>query len=279
MADDVGLFYNVVRSRRRLTGRLVVLTPLHIGAGDHPADPLATDNPVIRDVWGRPFIPGSSFKGVWRAFAEQVLGVWGSRDAEQACRRPCDVVDHPCLSKDEAETLKQKHKDDSFALAEAVYARLCPACRLFGSPHFAGRVRVRDLLLESQNSWPGFFEVRPGVAIDRDSRTAFEGRKFEVETVPTQSVFSFEAIVENASDEEWRSVVLTLLPFTRGEMTLGGGTGRGLGRVILQDLDVRVVDRDNIREFLIKGWDALPALSFPEACRQAGLTSGGADNV
>ena len=268
-----GHLYDSFFSRSRIVGRLTVETPLRIGAGGDAPNPTAIDNPVIRDHLGRPFIPGSSFKGAWRSFAERVLG-----QRENADRGCCDPLANPCLSRDAAGELKVVYKKDPRALADAVYGRLCPACRIFGSPHFAGRLRVRDLLLV-EGSWPGFFEVRPGVAIDRDTRTAHSSRKFEVEAVPTGTEFGFEAIVENAAENEWLDILLTLLPFTRGEIVLGGGTGRGLGRVCLREVTVATVTRANLRDFLCRGWAAIPSRPLEEACREMNVPRGGENGV
>lgn len=273
MAAGVSLLYDTFHNRRRITGRLVAVTPLRIGSGDAAPDPTAIDNPVIRDAYGRPFIPGSSFKGVWRAFAEQVLGQLDNGD-----RGCCDPLSAPCLPAKAVEKLKQKHKKDLRALAEAIYAQLCPACRLFGSPHFAGRLRVRDLLL-NERTWPGFCEARPGVAIDRDTRTVYRDRKYELEAVPAGTAFTFEAMVENASEEEWRHILLTLLPFTRGEIPLGGCTSRGLGRVRLEGVQVASVTAAGLRDFLAHGWDGLVPQNIESACREAGLVLGGEAGV
>lgn len=273
MADTANLFYDTFYNWRRITGRLVAITPLRIGSGEISLDPGAVDNPVIRDAYGRPFIPGSSFKGVWRVFAEQVLGQLANGD-----RRCCDPLDAPCLPPEVVKKLKKEHKDDLRSLAEAIYAQLCPACRLFGSPHFAGRLRVRDLLLD-ERTWPGFCEVRPGVAIDRDTRTAYPNRKYEIEAVPAGTVFNFEVVAENADEEEWRHILLTLLPFTRGEIPLGGCTGRGLGRVRLEAVQVFSVTTANLRDFLACGWGGIVSRDMESACREAGLVLGGEVSV
>lgn len=272
MAAAVSFLYDTFYDRRRITGRLVTLTPLRIGSGEAVPDPTAIDNPVICDAYGRPFIPGSSFKGVWRSFAEQVLGQRGNGD-----RGCCDPLSEPCLSNETVKELKKEYKDLR-RLAGEIYTRLCPACRIFGSPHFAGRLRVRDLLLAG-STWPGFCEVRPGVAIDRDTRTAYTKRKYEIEAVPAGTAFTFEAVVENASDEEWRDILLTLLPFTRGELPLGGCTGRGLGRVRLESTQVASVTAANLHEFLARGWNGLSPQDLGSACCEAGLAMGGAAGV
>lgn len=271
VAAGASLLYDCFHGRRRITGRLVAVTPLRVGSGGSAPDPTAIDNPVIRDAYGRPFIPGSSFKGVWRSFAEQVLGQ--REDGDRGC---CDPLGEPCLSREDVKELKKAYGKDLRGLAEAIYQRLCPACRLFGSPCFAGRLRVRDLLL-IDSSWPGFCEIRPGVAIDRDTRTAFNSLKYEIEAAPAGTAFDFEAMVENASEAEWQELLLTLLPFTRGEIPIGGCTGRGLGRVRLEEVRVASVTASNLRKFLAGGWEALPVQGLMDVCQEAGLQGGGAD--
>lgn len=59
-----------LRSRYVFIGTLVLDTALHIGGGrDQPG---ASDSPVVRNPLGRPFIPGSSFKGAFRAAVERL---------------------------------------------------------------------------------------------------------------------------------------------------------------------------------------------------------------
>lgn len=273
VAGDASLFYDRFDNRRRITGRLVAVTPVRIGSGGGIPEPGAVDNPVICDAYGRPFIPGSSFKGVWRTFAEQVLGQLANGD-----RGCCDPLREPCLSTKSVKELKKEHGKNLRALAQAIYEQLCPACRLFGSPHFAGRVRVRDLLV-IESSWPGFYEIRPGVAIDRDKRTALTSRKYEIEAVPAGTAFAFEAIVENAAEEEWQDLLLTLFPFIRGDLPIGGCTGRGLGRVRLENVKVASVTVSNLREFLIGGWESIPTEEMKDVCRASELNPGGGANV
>jgi len=60
-----------LRARHIFTGTLVLDTALHIGGGrDQPG---ASDSPVVRDPLGRPFVPGSSFKGAFRAAVERLV--------------------------------------------------------------------------------------------------------------------------------------------------------------------------------------------------------------
>ncbi len=48
-------------------------SPLTIGAGKSPIDPLSPDLPLLRDSRGRPVIPGSTLKGFFRSGIERTL--------------------------------------------------------------------------------------------------------------------------------------------------------------------------------------------------------------
>lgn len=55
-------------------GELVCDTGLHIGAGKGSLDLGGADNPVVKDAFGRPYVPGSSIRGRIRSLLEQTLG-------------------------------------------------------------------------------------------------------------------------------------------------------------------------------------------------------------
>lgn len=56
---------------QKITGKIVLKTGLHIGAGDTEMRIGGTDNPVVKDpLSGLPYIPGSSLKGKIRSLLE-----------------------------------------------------------------------------------------------------------------------------------------------------------------------------------------------------------------
>ena len=57
-----------------LEGQLHCETGLHIGAGKGSLEIGGSDNPVVKDASGRPYIPGSSLRGRIRALLEQFSG-------------------------------------------------------------------------------------------------------------------------------------------------------------------------------------------------------------
>src|SRR5919205_1694031 len=65
----------------KLIGKLVLEadltceTGLHIGAGKGSLEIGGADNPVVKDAFGRPYIPGSSLRGKLRSLLEQHAGL------------------------------------------------------------------------------------------------------------------------------------------------------------------------------------------------------------
>src|SRR5512145_623984 len=58
-----------------LEGELHCQTGLHIGAGKGSLEIGGADNPVVKDAFGRPYIPGSSLRGRLRSLLEQSSGL------------------------------------------------------------------------------------------------------------------------------------------------------------------------------------------------------------
>lgn len=125
---------------RGLTGRMeLVITVesdyLFVGSGGYEFDPNARgDRP---DVWhtfyrrnGQICIPGTSIKGAIRAIVEAISNscILQSRKQEQSrldsAHRPCRFIDEK--------------------------SPLCPACRLFGTTGFRGRVHFGDVLPQGE---------------------------------------------------------------------------------------------------------------------------------
>lgn len=62
----------------KITGKLELVSGLHIGSGNNEMHIGGTDNPVIKHpLTGEPYIPGSSIKGKIRSLLEWELGVVG----------------------------------------------------------------------------------------------------------------------------------------------------------------------------------------------------------
>ena len=227
--------FSTFHSRLRVRGVLRAETAVRIGSGGE-SSPTEHDLPVLKDLQGRPYIPGSSFKGAFRAHLEKLLR---GLDESLACcstSRPQGAGALPgCLTQADVDQMKRdlRYQDDAAALSHALMAGSCWTCSLLGAPWLASKVLVRDLRVRP-DTWFGHYLVRDGVAIDRDTETAAEGLKYDFEAVPSGTEFSFEMVVENASDAELGLVLLGLREFAEGYVPLGGATSRGLGDVCLE---------------------------------------------
>lgn len=237
-------------------GTLQTRTALHVGTGSvlNPA----TDAPLLRGADGLPLVPGSSCKGAMRSASERLLRALGQRaclvfgdddsgDATVRCltttKKDRDLFFK--LKRGEADPTeraaaqKRWHLDgplENFGQHEDLQLKvlrqeLCRACQTWGSIFMAGRVRVPDLRLKDQN-WPNATEIRDGVGLDRDTGTAADRIKFDLEVLPAGACFDFELIVEPEAD--LGIVALAVGELLQGSIPLGGRVTRGLGDVALQ---------------------------------------------
>jgi CRISPR-associated RAMP protein (TIGR02581 family) len=238
--------FEIFKNRLELIGTLTTVTALRISAG-RSTEPIGSDLPVIKDAFGRPLIPGASFKGALRSRLESFLrGIVGSDRSLVA--NPA-IEEEWSITSTEMKTLKDQNATDE-ALTKAILQQTDLISHLFGSPWIASKFQVRDLTVLPEN-WFGQYQERDGVAIDRDTETAADGKLYDYQVVPAGTQFEFKAVVENA--EEWELGLLTigLHQFETEQIPLGGGRSRGLGVVKLEIGKMNWIDVNNNPEKLI----------------------------
>ena len=215
-------------NRIRLTGSLRLASGLHIGTG-RDLGIATSDMPVLKDIRQRPFIPGSSFKGVLRSNLESWLRAFDSLLA-------CDPTDNKskCISSDFKKDIMKYFKDES---DYHLIGQACRICRLFGSSWTASKLSVIDMPVGDKwrNEW---FMVRDGVVIDRESETAVHGFKYDFEAVPEGTEFQLEMLVENPEPYEMGLIAVGIDLINKGLALIGGNTSRGLGRAIINIEDI-----------------------------------------
>jgi CRISPR-associated RAMP protein (TIGR02581 family) len=224
------LSFAALQNRLIVAGTLTARTALRIGAGRSQALS-GSDLPVLRDVAGRPFIPGASLKGALRARAEALLVAAGQ-----------DVRDFQGLEdalRDTIQPIITGAKKDSDK-AQEIWSKSTLIDLTFGAPWVAGRLFVRDAPVLAE-SWFGQHEVRNGVGLNRDTETAEENILYNYEVTPAGTQFAFRLTLENAEDWQRGLVLLLLRPFERGEAAIGGFRSRGLGQVQLEQVARRYV--------------------------------------
>nr|RNJ64963.1 MAG: CRISPR-associated RAMP protein [Leptolyngbya sp. IPPAS B-1204] len=246
--------FDTFKNRLKLEGVLTTVTALRISQG-RSTEPIGSDLPVVKDALGKPLIPGSSFKGAMRSQLESFLrGIDPNLAANPAIEAEWAVPYQSVLDeqgntiktgltqlKEQAETIfknvsgKESKKDKW--LTDELLQRTDLVSILFGSPWIASKFQVRDLTV-LPDFWFGQYQERDGVAIDRDTETAADGKLYDFQVVPAGTPFQFRAIVENAEDWELGLLMIGLHQFETEQIPLGGGRSRGLGIVCLEVDDV-----------------------------------------
>lgn len=229
--------FDIFRNRLEITGTLSTVTALRIGAGSDP-EPTGSDLPVIKDALDQPYIPGSSFKGAMRSRLESFLrGILGSDRSMVA--NPANN-DEWSITSSEIKELQEQYSNDE-TLTNAIIEQTDLISRLFGSPWLASKFQVRDLTVVAED-WFGQYQERDGVAINRDTEIAADGKLYDFQVVPAGTSFEFKAVVENAEEWELGLLVIGLHQFESEQIPLGGGSSRGLGVVKLETKQMKWFD-------------------------------------
>jgi CRISPR-associated RAMP protein (TIGR02581 family) len=267
--------FDRLENRTRLTGKLVVLTGLRIGAGGDTGVS-GSRLPVMRDSFDRPFIPGASFKGVLRATLESLVRGLSTDGKVQQQKLACMVLtsSERCITDTEIAAWRRDQQANSPAdLSRQVHASSCLICQMFGSPWLASRIAVRDLMVD-RAVWFGQFEVRQGVAILRDTETAATNLLYDFEVVPAETRFDLEIEADNLADWQKGLLWLGIQRFLAGEISLGGGRSRGLGRVGLEKLtwsgwELGTDRVASVLALLTAPWQTIAAEKMPQTWRDA----------
>ena len=246
--------FDIFKNRLEITGTLWTVTAIRISAG-RSTEPIGSDLPVIKDALGQPLIPGSSFKGALRSRLESFLrGILGNNRklvANPAVNEEWSLTYQELsdFKEKNLKNIKQEEKEDY--LNNFIFSNTDLISHLFGSPWIASKFQVRDLTV-LPDYWFGQYQERDGVAIDRDTETAADGKLYDYQVVPAGTPFEFKAVVENAEDWELGLLMIGLHQFETEQIPLGGGRSRGLGVVRLDNLKMRWVDVEDNPKFLLE---------------------------
>ncbi len=209
---------------KQYTGKIVLQSGLHIGAGDTEMHIGGTDNPVIKHPHTlEPYIPGSSIKGKVRSLLELKSGLIGKRGR----------VDGGPLSLKDFNTAQGQDREECAAIL-----------KLFGVSGAdqdekgeigPSRVSFADCALDPEWRQAAFekslalTEVKSENSIDRIKGTALNPRF--TERVPADTQFSLSITVKQMEgDEGLENVLFQGLKLLELD-ALGGSGSRGYGRV------------------------------------------------
>jgi CRISPR-associated RAMP protein (TIGR02581 family) len=245
--------FEIFKNRLEISGILHTVTALRVSMG-RSLEPIGSDLPVIKDSLGRPLIPGSSFKGALRSRLESFLrGIFSEISNDKLRHLVADPTNESewSITAKEMGDFKKAYKNDDRELTKVILEKTDLVSHLFGSPWVSSKFQVRDLtIFDPENNWFGQYQERDGVAIDRDTETAADGKLYDFQVVPGGTPFTFKAVVENAEPWELGLLMVGLHQFETEQIPLGGGRSRGLGVVKLEISEMQWVNPQNPNELL-----------------------------
>jgi len=223
MTTDV-LLFDRLENRYRIEADLEARTAFRIGRGrEH--DAVSTDLPLLKGAGDRLFVPGSTWKGVVRSAAEQLLRGMAPPEAwKQAACDPFGDSCEPAESRAERDALERASSADRIAAMRARAVRYCRACATFGAQGLASHVRFADTPVRGATTL-----VRDGVGMDRDLARAADGLKYDFEVVEPGATLTLTVELENVRDWQVGLVLAVLDDLAQGFVRVGGFTSRGLG--------------------------------------------------
>src|SRR5215468_620548 len=233
-----------------LEGELLCETGLHVGAGKGSLEIGGSDNPVVKDAFGRPYVPGSSLRGKIRSLLEQSSGL----------AVPAELVFLSKRKGQEVRIHQSDRPDDEICL---LFGRSPGRLeRVEGEPFESGtatpaRLAVYDAPLDPESITPQMrenlddeiTEVKSENAIDRITSQA---NPRTLERVPAGARFRVRMVLDVLCEED-KALAARLFEGLRllEDDALGGGGSRGSGRVRFSN--IKVLWRN--REFYSSGGD------------------------
>jgi CRISPR-associated protein Csm3 len=218
-----------------LSGELHCETGLHIGAGKGSLEIGGADNPVVKDAFGLPYIPGSSLRGRIRSLLENALGLTTPDELVYLSkRRGQEVRIHQSDRPDDEICLlfgRNPGRMDRVA-GEAIDTRAATPARL----------AIYDAPLDAESITPQMrenlddeiTEVKSENAIDRITSQA---NPRTLERVPAGARFQVRMVLDVLCEED-KALAARLVEGLRllEDDALGGGGSRGSGRVRFANL-------------------------------------------
>lgn len=213
-----------------LAGELHCETGLHIGAGKGSLEIGGADNPVVKDAFGLPYVPGSSLRGRLRSLLESAMGmtqpselVYLSKRRGQEVRihqsdRPDDEI---CLLFGRNPGRMERVQGEAFEGRSASPARLA----VYDAPLIQESITAQM----RENLDDEITEVKSENAIDRITSQA---NPRTLERVPAGARFKVRMVLDVLCEED-KALAARLIGGLRllEDDALGGGGSRGSGRV------------------------------------------------
>jgi len=208
--------FNTIKCIYKIKGELENLTPLRIGAGTAESGG-ALGSPVdltVLRLGDRPYIPGSSLKGVFRSHVENIAAL---KYGVENVHSPFDDV------------------------REMEKGEVCAVCGIFGNTTLASHITIFNAQIQGEPT----YHYKPGVGISRKLGSVAQGPFIE-EYVEPGHKWSFEMHIINIDivhgDEDPRVLLLKSLlrDLENGIIQVGGRKSIGAGLIKLLDTHLKI---------------------------------------
>lgn len=206
-----------------ISGVMTAVEGIHIGGNNEGTKTGGCDNPVIRNsLTDKPYIPGSSIKGVMRSTLEKI-------EDKSRNGKPCGCGNSNCM-----------------------------VCKLFGA-HMnmrassgEPRMLIRDMeldpefereLLDNGKNYSDLIELKTSTMVDRSTNTAAGGSLRNMERVAAGTKFKCEFTLKIFDGDDEKAMINTIKKLLEAVEILGIGskTTAGCGQVKFD------MDWDNIK--------------------------------
>ncbi len=218
----------------RITGKVELLTGLHIGVGKNEVKIGGVDSPVIRNpLTDEPYIPGSSLKGKLRSLLELYFGVYSENG---------DVLTFRVLRERFKDNEDAKNILKLFGASGSDYSNFTKVSleeKELMKEVAVTRLSFYDLFMDEESGkkfrdfLEGNLEEKVEVKINRITGTSHSGALNTKERIPAGITFDLKAtlkIFEGDNEEELKRLIE--LGFKLLELdSLGGSGSRGYGKV------------------------------------------------
>src|SRR5271170_5839863 len=232
---------HTAQTKLQLVGKLVLSgdlhceTGLHIGAGKGSLEIGGADNPVVKDAFGQPYIPGSSLRGKVRSLLENALGLTSPTELVYLSKRKGQEVrihqsdrpdDEICLLFGRSPGRMERVQGEALETSQATPARLA----VYDAPREPESITAQM----RENLDDELTEVKSENAIDRITGQA---NPRTLERVPAGARFKTRFVMDVLCEED-APLFLRVMEGLRllEDDTLGGGGSRGSGRVSFSKL-------------------------------------------
>lgn len=298
-------------NRYRLTGILETQSPLHIGTGERrpekkffvsqkildllrkekenvpesfleqfqqrpkkQEDQAALVDTIARDFDGRPYLPGSSIRGVVRHYLLQVF---------------CGI--NPAIANAPDYEAKRFKEKDQRQLKEYMRKDASLLEQVFGTPFAESKVEFWDASLIKKADDPQELDMKGwdsdrqsyivrSVSIDPETGSAEPNKLYSFEVVPPGAQFEITVTGQNLNAVEMGLVLFGIYGFNSAiyPLTIGAMASRGFGRMRFTFQDIRGVttgENGNLRQWAAEaltsehaGYNTLLSINEAEAKQQ-----------